>query len=100
MAKKSMVEREKKRAYLTKKYAEKRFNLKKELKCATTYDSKLETHGLIQQLPKNSAPIRQKSRCWVTGRSRGFYRAFGLSRHVLREFAHEGKIPGLRKSSW
>ena len=44
--------------------------------------------------------MKHRNRCWVTGRSRGFYRDFGLSRHVVREMAHEGMIPGLKKSSW
>ena len=54
----------------------------------------------MEALPRNSAPSRHRNRCWVTGRSRAFYKDFGLSRHVLREMAHEGNIPGLTKSSW
>jgi len=54
----------------------------------------------LQRLPGNSSPIRLKNRCWKTGRSRGFYRDFGLSRHVLREMAHECLLPGVVKSSW
>ena len=50
--------------------------------------------------PGNSLPIRLKNRCWKTGRSRGFYRDFGLSRHVLREMAHECLLPGVIKASW
>ena len=67
---------------------------------------KTRIHGKIldskkfEKLPRNSSPSRNRNRCWVTGRSRGFYRDFGLSRHVLREMAHEGLIPGLTKSSW
>lgn len=95
-----MIQREKKRAVLTQKYAEKRAVLKENLKRATTYDNKLEIHGMLQKLPNNSAPVRKRNRCWSTGRSRAFYRTFGLSRHVLRELAHEGLIPGLRKASW
>ena len=52
------------------------------------------------RFPRDSSPVRQRNRCWVTGRSRGFYRDFGLSRHALREMGNEGLIPGLRKSSW
>ena len=100
MAKKNMIQRDKKRSFLALKYEEKRLRLKNELKRANTYDSKLEIHNLIQKLPRDSSPIRQRNRCWATGRSRSFYRAFGLSRHVLRELAHEGFIPGLRKASW
>ena len=54
----------------------------------------------LESIPRNSAPSRNRNRCWVTGRSRGFYRDFGLSRHVLREMSNEGFLPGVRKSSW
>jgi|TARA_B110000503_G_scaffold65774_1_gene103272 small subunit ribosomal protein S14 len=100
MAKQSMIQREKKREILTLKYKTKRDLLKKDLKTASSYSDKLSIYKRLQKLPKNSAPCRQRNRCWVTGRSRGFYKDFGLSRHVLREMAHEGTIPGLKKSSW
>jgi small subunit ribosomal protein S14 len=100
MAKQSMIQREVKREYLIKKYAIKRTNLKNELKLNTSYKEKLQTYKKFEKVPKNSAPSRHRNRCWVTGRSRGFYRDFGLSRHVIREMAHEGSIPGLKKSSW
>lgn len=54
----------------------------------------------LHELPRNSSATRRKNRCWATGRSRGFYRDFGLSRHVLREMGFKGLIPGLKKSSW
>ena len=54
----------------------------------------------FEQIPRNSSPTRHRNRCWVTGRSRGFYKDFGLSRHVLREMGNEGLIPGFKKSSW
>lgn len=100
MAKKSMVEREKKRQALVEKYAAKREALKEEFANATTQQQRLAIHRQIQQLPRNSAPNRVRNRCWVTGRPRGFYRDFGLSRHVLREMAHQGLLPGVVKSSW
>ena len=100
MAKKSMVEREKKRQKLVAKYAQKREALLEEFANADTQQEKLEIHRQIQQLPRNSAPNRVRNRCWLTGRSRGYYRDFGLSRHVLREMAHEGLLPGVVKSSW
>jgi small subunit ribosomal protein S14 len=100
MAKQGMIQREKKRELLTLKYITKRNLLKNELKTASTYSEKLEVYKKLQKLPKNSAPVRKRNRCWATGRSRAFYRDFGLSRHVLREMAHEGLIPGLRKASW
>jgi small subunit ribosomal protein S14 len=61
---------------------------------------KLEIHRQIQQLPRNSAPSRKHNRCWLTGRPRGYYRDFGLSRNVIREWAHQGLLPGVVKSSW
>lgn len=100
MAKKSMVEREKKRQKLVDKYADKRAELLEQFSKATSQQEKLEIHRQIQQLPRNSAPTRLRNRCWLTGRPRGYYRDFGLSRHVLREMAHQGLLPGVVKSSW
>lgn len=100
MAKKSMVEREKRRQRLVDKYAEKREALLEEFSNATTQQEKVTIHRRIQQLPRNSAPTRVRNRCWLTGRPRGYYRDFGVSRHVLREMAHQGLLPGVVKSSW
>ncbi|MDY6782924.1 MAG: 30S ribosomal protein S14 [Cyanobacteriota bacterium] len=100
MAKKSMIEREKKRRKLVEKYAEKRAALKEEFRNASNQLEKVEIHRKIQQLPRSSAKVRVRNRCWVTGRPRGYYRDFGLSRNVLREWAHEGLLPGVVKSSW
>ncbi|HEY9640553.1 MAG TPA: 30S ribosomal protein S14 [Coleofasciculaceae cyanobacterium] len=100
MAKKSMIEREKKRKKLVEKYAQKRQALQEQFSSASSQQEKLEIHRQIQQLPRNSAPNRVRNRCWLTGRSRGYYRDFGLSRHVLREMAHQGLLPGVVKSSW
>jgi small subunit ribosomal protein S14 len=100
MAKKSMIEREKKRAKLVEKYADKRESLQLDFYNAESPLEKLAIHRKIQQLPRNSAPTRRRNRCWVTGRPRGVYRDFGLSRNVLREWAHEGLLPGVVKSSW
>jgi small subunit ribosomal protein S14 len=100
MAKKSMIEREKKRIKLTKKFAQKRETLLKEYRGASDFSSKLEIHSKLQKLPRNSSKIRIRNRCWKTGRPRGYYRDFGLSRHVLREMAHQCLLPGVTKSSW
>ena len=89
MAKTSQVARENKRKKLVEKYAEKR----KELKAKGDYDA-------LSQLPRNSNPIRLHNRCAVTGRARGYYRKFGLSRLTFRKMALEGKIPGVKKASW
>jgi small subunit ribosomal protein S14 len=100
MAKKSMIEREKRRQKLVNKYAQKRQDLLEQFASATSQQEKLALHRQIQQLPRNSAPTRLHNRCWLTGRPRGYYRDFGLSRNVLREMAHQGLLPGVVKSSW
>jgi len=100
MAKKSMIEREKKRIKLNKKYAEKRNTLLTQYKTTEDFTLKLEIHSKIQKLPRNSAKNRIRNRCWKTGRPRGYYRDFGVSRHVLREMAHQCLLPGVTKSSW
>jgi len=100
MAKKSMVQRELKRQRLVMKYAKKREVLKKLMKDSNILKDKLALHRKIQKLPKNSSYVRLHNRCLITGRPRGFYRDFGLSRHVLREMAHQGLLPGVKKSSW
>jgi len=100
MAKKSMIEREKKRIKLNKKYTPKRNQLLQEYQKTEDFKSRLEIHAKIQKLPRNSAKNRIRNRCWKTGRPRGFYRDFGVSRHVLREMAHNCLLPGVTKSSW
>jgi len=100
MAKKSMIEREKKRIKLQKKYALKRSSLLNKYKNEKSFNIKLELHSKIQKLPRNSAKTRIRNRCWKTGRPRGFFRDFGISRHVLREMGHQCLVPGLTKSSW
>ena len=100
MAKKSMIERDKKRLALNKKYSLRRTTLLKEYKNTKDFNLKLQIHSKIQKLPRNSAKIRIRNRCWKTGRPRGYYRDFGISRHVLREMAHQCLLPGVRKSSW
>ena len=100
MAKESSIQREKKRERLINKYKKKRELIKQDLKVAKNYEEKIKLLKKLEKLPTNSSPVRRRNRCWVTGRSRGFYKDFGLSRHVLREMAHEGLIPGLIKASW
>ena len=100
MAKKSMIEREKKRIKLYNKYELKRKLLLQEYNSTRDFNLKLEIHSKIQKLPRNSAKIRIRNRCWKTGRPRGYYRDFGVSRHVLREMAHQCLLPGVTKSSW
>nr|ATN40677.1 ribosomal protein S14 [Gomphoneis minuta var. cassieae] len=100
MAKKSMIEREKKRIKLEEKYALKRSILLQQYKTETNFNLKLELHSKLQKLPRNSAKIRIRNRCWKTGRPRGVFRDFGVSRHVFREMSHQCLLPGVTKSSW
>ena len=100
MAKKSMIEREKKRISLEKKYALKRSRLLIEYLQEKSFNGKLKVHSKLQKLPRNSAKTRIIKRCWKTGRPRGVFRNFGLSRHVFREMAHQCLLPGVKKSSW
>ena len=100
MAKQSMIQREKKRERLIAKHLIKRESLKEELKNVSSFKERLALYKKFESIPRNSSPVRHRNRCWVTGRSRGFYKDFGLSRHVLREMGNDGLIPGLKKSSW
>ncbi len=100
MAKKSMVQREIKRTRLTNKFFDKRNALLVEMRNTLGFEEKLLIQTKIQKLPRNSSKVRIRNRCWKTGRPRGFYRDFGLSRHVLREMAHKCLLPGVTKSSW
>ena len=100
MAKKNMIQREIKRNKLVEKFKVKRQEIKAKLNQSINFDEKLKLQAQLQALPRNSSPVRIKNRCWLTGRSRGYYRDFGLSRHVLREMSHECLLPGVTKSSW
>ena len=100
MAKQSMIQRENKRERLIAKHMAKRESIKEELKNANSFQERLSLYKKFERIPRNSSPSRHRNRCWVTGRSRGFYKDFGLSRHVLREMGNDGLIPGLKKSSW
>nr|YP_009564782.1 ribosomal protein S14 [Gelidium coulteri]YP_009565182.1 ribosomal protein S14 [Gelidium sinicola]QBA96133.1 ribosomal protein S14 [Gelidium coulteri]QBA96533.1 ribosomal protein S14 [Gelidium sinicola] len=100
MAKISMIERENKRKKLTQKYQDRRRQIKQSIKQTLDFTEKIKLQEDLQKLPRNSSPCRIRNRCWMTGRSRGFYRDFGLSRHVVREMSHECLLPGVTKSSW
>ncbi|MCA9405556.1 MAG: 30S ribosomal protein S14 [Candidatus Omnitrophica bacterium] len=89
MAKKSWMEREKKKAKAIAKYAE----LRKQLKEAKDYEK-------LSQLPRNASPVRKTNRCPISGRRHGFLRRFGVSRITFRELAWKGEIPGVKKASW
>lgn len=95
-----MRQREAKRVKLVEKYKNKRAKLKEQIKQFNSFDEQLLIQEQLQQLPRDSVQSRLRNRCWLTGRGRGVYRDFGLSRHVLREMAHECLLPGVTKSSW
>jgi len=100
MAKKSMVAREDKRERMIQKYLAKRLELKEKIRTSTSPRERFELQMQLQALPRNSAPIRKRNRCMMTGRPRSYYRDFGLCRNQLREMAHQGLLPGVVKSSW
>jgi small subunit ribosomal protein S14 len=101
MAKVSAVEREKKRQRLESKYAGKRARLLAIARDrSTSPEERFQAHLKLAELPRNSAKVRQRNRCQVSGRPRGYYRKFKLSRIALRDLASIGQIPGVTKSSW
>lgn len=101
MAKTSMVNRDIKRTKLVKKYAAKRTALKVIIQSPdSSYEEKMEAQGKLQTLPRDSSPVRQRTRCALTGRPRAVYAKFGLGRNKLREATMRGDVPGLRKASW
>ena len=101
MAKKSMIQRELKRAKLVAKYADKRAALRATINSVhSTDEERAVAQAKLNALPRDSSPSRQRKRCAITGRPHGVYRKFGLGRNKLREAAMNGEIPGLSKASW
>lgn len=101
MAKLSLINRDIKRVKLAEKYAAKRAALKAIIDDSSKSDEeRYEARLKLQQLPRNSSPTRQRSRCAITGRPRGVFRKFGLARNKLRDLAMKGEIPGVTKGSW
>lgn len=101
MAKKSMINREIKRARLAKKYAARRIELKAIIKDEErSYDDREDARARLAKLPRDSSKTRLRNRCRLTGRPHGYYRKFGLGRNELRRLAMQGDIPGLVKASW
>ncbi len=101
MAKTNMVEREKRRARIAKKYAQRRAQLKELVRSPkSTPEQRLAAQAALQAQPSDASDSRQRNRCQITGRSRGVYRKFGLARVKIREVAMRGEIPGLGKASW
>ena len=101
MAKKSAVEKNKHRKKMVDRYSAKRAALKQVARDrALPPEERFQAYLKLAELPRNSAKIRLRNRCQVTGRPRGVYRKFKLSRITLRELASVGQIPGMVKSSW
>ena len=101
MAKKSMVEREKKRERLVAKYADKRAALKEVINDQSRpMEERFKASLKLAELPRNSSATRLHNRCQLTGRPHAYYRKLKLSRIMLRELGSNGLIPGLVKSSW
>jgi small subunit ribosomal protein S14 len=101
MAKKSMINRQEKREKLVRKYAAKRAEYKRvsrDMKLSA--EERQTAREALAKLPRNSSPVRLRTRCMVTGRPRAVYKEFMLSRITFREMAHQGLLPGVHKSSW
>lgn len=101
MAKQSSIQKNRNRAKLVARYADKRARLKeiandKELPIEERFQAGLK----LSEMPRNGAKVRVRNRCEITGRPRGFYRKFKMSRIALRELGSAGQVPGLVKSSW
>jgi small subunit ribosomal protein S14 len=101
MAKIALVNREKKRRQTVKKFAARRAELIAIIQDGRMSDEdRAAARAKLQQLPRNSSPVRLRNRCALTGRPRGVFRKFGLARSKLREIAMRGEIPGVIKASW
>lgn len=101
MAKKSMINRQKKREKLVRKFAAKRAELKRRASdLSLSPEERQSAREKLAALPRNASPVRLRNRCAVSGRPRGVYREFMLSRIAFRDLAHEGKLPGVHKASW
>ena len=101
MAKKSAIEKNNKRARMAKSYAAKRARLKAITKDETASpEDRFNANLKLAALPRNSSPTRYRLRCELSGRSRGNYRKFKISRIAMRDLASDGMIPGMVKSSW
>lgn len=101
MAKTSMIERESKRAALVAKFAKKRQALRDTIASLKVSDEEKQAAVVaLQKMPRDASYSRKRNRCKLTGRTRGVYSKFGLTRHKVREAAMRGEIPGLKKASW
>ena len=101
MAKTSSIHKQKKREKLVRRYAAKREELKRKARdLKLPVEERQAAREQLAKLPRNSSPVRLKTRCIVSGRPKAVYRKFMLSRIAFRELALEGKLPGIKKASW
>nr|YP_009519281.1 ribosomal protein S14 [Codium arabicum]AYC65240.1 ribosomal protein S14 [Codium arabicum] len=100
MTRKALIQRQLKRCVLYKNYLKKRQFLKKKIQLQNLIKYKIYWHFKLQKLPRNSSKVRLHNRCLISGRPRGTFQFFQLSRHFLREYAHQGLLPGIIKASW
>ena len=101
MAKKSKIAKNEQRKEIVERYAERRAELKKIINDPdASFDEKRAAYAAIAKMPRDASPTRYRNRCGVSGRPRGYFRKFGMSRVALRELAHNGELPGVRKASW
>ena len=101
MAKKSKIVRNEQRRTVVARYAEKRAELKRIIRSThSTFEQRVAAQSALNRQPRDASPVRLRNRDAVDGRPRGHLRKFGLSRVRVREMAHEGQLPGIRKASW
>ncbi len=101
MAKRNMINRDIKRKALVEKFRARRATLREQVKnLKSSDDDRMAAMVALQKLPRDSSYTRQRNRCGLTGRARGYYRKFGLSRSKLREMMMKGVVPGVVKASW
>lgn len=101
MAKKSSIEKNKKRMRLVERYNKKRLELKAIVKNTTlSLEERIAAQRELQRIPRNASPVRVRKRCALTGRPRGYVGLFNLSRIKFRELALDGVLPGVKKTSW
>lgn len=100
MAKLALINKQARREKLVAKYAKKHDAIKAKMSVNATPDERMDAMKKMAKMPRNANKTRLHNRCAVTGRARSFSRMFGLCRQQVRTLASEGKLPGLRKSSW
>lgn len=101
MAKKSKIARQQQRVDLVTKHQAKRAELRKRsVDMSLSLEERMEARVELGLLPRDSSKVRLKNRCKITGRPHGYIRRLGISRYMLRELAHDGVLPGVRKASW